>query len=195
MSAAANGRSVRLAYALVFSDQCGQADSLRRVERQIPSGAVPDFFAGLRLDGVAMLDQLLAGCGCWPFGKPVERFAGNCPGQPQRRRELAVPLAAQRAALAEVGVRRRRIFRAVIALNFAAGERFRDIKHVVHPSMSTPIESCSGLGRRLRPAPDRAADVCDRRDDRARSGRAQCFVSVAVGTGSERLCPAGRSSP
>ena len=52
----ANRRSVRLAHAFILADQSRQAHGLRCIEGQIPTGTMPEFFARLRLDRVAMLE-------------------------------------------------------------------------------------------------------------------------------------------
>ena len=100
----ANGGPMRFPHAFVFSDECREADRLRSVERQIPTGAMPDLFTRLGLNRVAMLDELLARCGMLPFGQTVKRLGRNRSGESQPGGELAMPFAAKSAALAEVGV-------------------------------------------------------------------------------------------
>src|ERR1700761_882454 len=92
------------ANAFVFPYQGGEAHRLRSIKGQVPTGAMTKFLAGLRLDRVAVLDELFAGLRVLAFSQPVERFRGHITLQIEYVREPPVPLAAKSSALREIGV-------------------------------------------------------------------------------------------
>src|SRR3954452_12422515 len=55
-----HGFLMRQAYPLIVTGQRRQADRLRSIEGQIPSGPVSDFLSGLGLDRVPMPDELFS---------------------------------------------------------------------------------------------------------------------------------------
>ena len=120
---------MRLPHAFVFSDERCQADCFRSVECEVPPGSVAHFFPGLSLNRVAVLNEQFAGLWMVSFRQSIESIGRYFAPKIQRVRKLAVPLAAKRAALREIRIRRSRILRAVITLYFTAGEWFRDVKH------------------------------------------------------------------
>jgi hypothetical protein len=118
----ADSMPMSLASTLIVAKKCRDTDRLRRIERQIPTGAMAEFFAGLGLNRVAVFNQLFTRFRVLAFGEPVKCFSAHLALQIEGVRELAVPLTAKSAALREIGVRGRGILRSVLPLHLAACE-------------------------------------------------------------------------
>ena len=110
--------------ALILSDESGDADGLSRFEGKVPSSPMPQFLTVLRFDGVFVLDELLASKRMLALGEAIECFALHRATEPGRVPQLAVPLTANRSALAEVSVLGGSVLVLEVLFDLAGGEGF-----------------------------------------------------------------------
>jgi len=132
--------SGRDSHAMSFADpavaayKSRQGQGLGRTEGRIPSGAVLDGFdcfavGSLILEGLPMLDKLLAGLRVLTVREPVELFASNGSGETVFLGELALPFALHGLSLAPVTLVRRSEFLLVVVFELTCGECFRNFQH------------------------------------------------------------------
>ena len=126
--------AVSLADPAITANKSGQRNRLRCAEGRIPSGTMLDGFYCLSirvlvLEGLPMLDKLLAGLRMFTFREPVEFIGAYGSSEAVFLGELALPLALHSLALAPVTLVRRSELLLVVVFEFACGECFRDFKH------------------------------------------------------------------
>jgi hypothetical protein len=117
--------SGRDSHAMSFADPAVAANKSRQgyglwsTEGRIPSGAVLDGFdcfavGSLILEGLPMLDKLLAGLWVLTFREPVKLIGANGPSETVFLGKLALPFALHGLALAPIALIRRGEFLLVV---------------------------------------------------------------------------------
>ena len=126
--------AVSLADPAVAANKRGQRNRLRRTEGRIPPGAMLDGFDCLSigvlvLEGLPMLNKLLAGLRVLTFREPVELIGANGSSEAVFLGKLALPFALHGLPLAPIALVRRSEFLLVVVFEFACGKGFRDFQH------------------------------------------------------------------
>ena len=126
--------AVSLAHPAVAANKRGERNRLGRGEGRVPTGAMFDGFDGLPigvlvLEGLPMLDKLLAGLRVLAFREPMKFLGADGSGEAKFLGKLALPFALHGLSLAPIALVRRSEFLLVVVFELACGKGFGDFQH------------------------------------------------------------------